>query len=157
LKLHRLHRTQRVARSIEEVFAFFAEPRNLERITPAALQFEIVGCSTQDCQLGSLIDYRLRLHRIPFRWRSVISRWEPGRVFVDKALVSPYRHWEHTHLFHAEGSEMTRIEDIVDYALGFGPLGELFHPWVRRELESIFDYRAEVVSTVFPPGSANVA
>lgn len=157
MKRHRLHRTQRVERSIEEVFAFFAEPRNLERLTPPALRFEILGCSTPECQLGSLIDYRLRLHGIPFHWRTVISRWEPGRLFVDEALVSPYRLWEHTHRFRAEGPETTVIEDVVDYALPFGFLGELFHFWVRRELEGIFDFRAEVVRAIFPTGSLGLA
>ncbi len=37
-----LQRTQLVPRGLEETFAFFAEPRNLEAITPPWLHFRIL-------------------------------------------------------------------------------------------------------------------
>ena len=36
------------------------------------------------------------------------------------------------------------MRDTVRYAIGFGPLGELAHRvLVRRDLEAIFDFRAQ--------------
>jgi ligand-binding SRPBCC domain-containing protein len=56
----------------------------------------------------------------------------------------PYALWHHTHLLEPDGPEHTIVRDVVRYAIGFGPLGELAHRLVvRRDLEAIFDFRRE--------------
>ena len=90
---------------------------------------------------GTLIDYRLRLFRVPLRWQARIARWQPPTGFVDEQLHGPYRVWEHTHRFREE-EETTVIEDVVRYRL---PFGEVFHPLVRLQLERIFRFRRSAV------------
>lgn len=132
----------------EEVFPFFAEAENLEKITPASLRFEILTPRPITMAEGLLIDYRLRIAGIPQRWRTRISRWEPPYRFTDEQLKGPYRKWEHTHTFH-ECEEGTRMVDEVNYELPFGPLGNLAHPLIRMQLRKIFNHRNQVIGEFF--------
>ena len=146
--VHRLQRRQLLHRPLDEVFAFFAEAQNLERITPPWLRFELTGEGPDDIDVGSLIDYRLHVHRMPIRWRSQIEEWNPGRSFVDRQLRGPYRLWHHRHTF-SERDGATTVGDEVTYALPLGRLGDIAHPLlVRRDLERIFDYRHQAVEEI---------
>jgi ligand-binding SRPBCC domain-containing protein len=129
----------------DAVFEFFADPFNLETITPPWLGFRIVTPPPIHMAPGTLIEYRLRLHRVPIRWLTRIDEWAPGRRFADIQVRGPYRLWHHTHEFE-EHDGGTLVRDSVRYALPLGPLGRLAHgALVRRDLERIFDFRhAEV-------------
>ena len=145
MKVHRLEREQVVDRPVREVFAFFAQARNLERITPSWLRFEVLGTKPESMGAGTMIEYRLRLHALPLRWVSRIDEWSEGRGFVDRQVKGPYRLWHHRHEFVPDG-EHTVVRDVVRYALPFGPAGELAHAAVvRRDLERIFDFRRTAV------------
>jgi ligand-binding SRPBCC domain-containing protein len=145
MRVHRLSRQQRVEAGVDEVFAFFAQARNLEAITPPWLSFEVLSPDPIEMRVGAVIDYGLRLHGIPLWWQSRIEVWEPGVAFVDAQVRGPYRLWRHRHEFEAVG-EATLVRDIVDYALPFGVAGEAAHWWVRRDLRRIFDHRRSRVA-----------
>ena len=131
-----------------EVFAFFAEAKNLERITPPELRFRITQ-APEAIHEGALIEYRLRLFGVPFGWRTEIATWNPPNVFVDQQLRGPYRVWHHTHTFTdepgARGQPGTRIHDAVRYALPLWPLGEIALPVVRAQVRRIFSYRERAI------------
>ena len=149
MRLHRLEREQFLPRPPAEVFPFFADARNLERITPPLLRFRVAGPEPAEMGVGTLIEYRLRLHGLPVRWLTRIEAWEPGRRFVDTQLAGPYRLWHHTHTFEArEGGTLMR--DAVVYALPLWPLGELARPLVERDLAAIFDFRRDAVAELLP-------
>lgn len=128
-----------------QVFDFFADAGNLERITPPALGFNIITPQPIEISEGTLIDYRLSLRGFRVSWRTEISVWEPPFRFVDRQLHGPYKQWIHTHTFTELGASETRVEDEVKYRLPFEPLGDIAHFIVRRELEMIFDHRQAAV------------
>ena len=131
-----------------QVFDFFADAGNLERITPPELKFEIITSQPIEVKKGALIDYRLKLRGFPLTWKTIISIWSPPVEFVDEALESPYRQWIHRHTFTELEPSKTLIEDEVRYRLPFAPLGDLAHWFVRRELDHIFDFRQKAVAEI---------
>lgn len=138
----------------KEVFAFFADAGNLERITPPELRFRVLTPLPIAIREGALIDYRLRLAGIPFSWRTRIACWRPDHLFVDEQLRGPYRRWVHTHRF-SDVPGGTAIRDEVRYALPLPPLGELALFMVRAELERIFRYRTQAIPRILLPQASS--
>ena len=144
---HILSREQRLPRTPDAVFPFFADAHNLEAITPPWLGFNVLTPRPIAMRAGALIEYRLRLHGAPVTWLTRIEEWEPGVRFVDMQLSGPYKLWHHTHEFAPDGAGGTLMRDTVRYALPFGPLGEVAHRlFVARDLAAIFDHRARHVA-----------
>jgi len=138
----------------EDVFAFFADAHNLERLTPPWLNFRILSSLDEGIREGSLIDYKLRLRGVPIRWQTEISVWEPSSRFVDAMRRGPYREWIHEHRFEAR-DDGTLMTDEVRYAV---PGGGLVHRFlVRPDLERIFRYRHEQLQWALREKFATVA
>jgi hypothetical protein len=147
VRVHLLERSQRVAVPVEQAFAFYGDDRNLEPLTPPWLHFQVTTPRPLTMGADTLLEYRLRLHGIPLRWRTRIETWEPPHRFVDFQEKGPYSLWEHTHLFEADGDGATVIHDRVRYALPLGPLGSIAHRlFVRKDLKRIFDYRRDAIA-----------
>lgn len=152
MSIHTLRQEQFLALPIEEVFQFFSDAGNLQEITPAYLDFRILSPRPVEMQRGTLLDYRLRWHGFPIRWRTKILEWNPPHGFVDLQLKGPYKLWHHTHTFTARDGG-TLMVDKVNYELPLGPLGELAHEIkVRRDVEGIFAFRREKIGQIFSRG-----
>ena len=154
---HVLERALVVPRPRAEVYAFFADPRNLEAITPGFLRFRIATPGEIPMAAGGLVDYRLSLFGVPFSWRTRFEEVVPGERFVDVQLAGPYRRWRHLHTFEdAPGG--TRVGDRVEYELPLGPLGAIAHAlFVAGALRRIFDFRAERVRALLASARAITA
>ena len=148
--IHRLYRQQIVSAPLEEVWAYFATPKNLNEMTPDDMKFEIVYGGEGKMRQGQLIEYRVQF--MPFvksRWLTEIAHVREGSYFVDEQRIGPYRFWYHEHHFAAVDGG-TQITDQVTYVMPFGFLGEIVHAlWVGRRLKSIFDFRAVKVQELF--------
>ena len=154
---HLIEREQLVPAELDEVFAFFSQARNLQDLTPPWLHFEVLTPEPIEMCRGRLIDYRLRLHRVPLRWTSLIEAWAPQRSFVDRQLRGPYRLWHHTHEFEPAAGG-TQVRDRVRYDLPLGPLGQLAHAsFVRRDLERVFAFRHQAMIRLLGGGQATAA
>jgi ligand-binding SRPBCC domain-containing protein len=138
---YRLTQTTRVGMPLNQVFDFFADARNLNRITPPWLHFEILTKGDIEMRQSVQIEYQLKLRGIPLRWTSEITIWDPPRMFVDTQIRGPYKEWHHSHLLTEIDVSTTEVSDQVDYRVPGGRLiNKLF---VKRDLEAIFNYRSE--------------
>jgi ligand-binding SRPBCC domain-containing protein len=147
MKVYTLRREQTLPGPPADVFPFFADARNLEAITPPLLRFEVVTPGEIPMRVGTLIQYRLKVHGVGVDWLTSIQEWEPSRRFVDVQVRGPYALWHHTHEF-AVGPEAgtTVMRDTVRYAVGWGFAGEIAaRAFVHRDVAAIFDHRAAVV------------
>ena len=130
----------------EEIFPFFADAANLEKLTPPLLRFEILTPQPIRMEAGTLIDYRLRVHGVPLKWRTRISVWEPPFRFVDEQLSGPYRQWIHEHRFEEENGG-TLCVDTVRYAVWGGALVNALV--VERDVAKIFAHRNTRLREIF--------
>ena len=130
----------------QKVFEFFSKAENLERLTPAELNFHITTPLPIQMREGARIEYRIRLNGIPMTWKTLISKWDPPNEFVDEQLSGPYKQWIHRHTFTELGPERTLMGDEVRYRLPFEPFSDLAHFFVAKQLDGIFDYRSKVVT-----------
>ena len=132
---------------IKEVFEFFSSAENLEALTPPWLNFKILTQLPLRVKEGSLLDYKISLHRIPIKWRTEIAVWQPPVRFVDQQLRGPFKLWRHEHTFEDLDEGRTLMLDEVNYIPRGGGLIHRF--FVKPDLERIFAYRQEKLSEIF--------
>jgi ligand-binding SRPBCC domain-containing protein len=143
-----------LARPRADVFAFFADPANLTRLTPDSWRLRVLAAPPA-LAAGAVIDFRIAWLGVPVRWRAFIREWDPPFRFVDVQVRGPYARWEHRHRFLEEDGA-TCVEDRVTYRLPGGPLGRLAHALVvGRQLRALWEYRtrrlSDLVGPVRPP------
>lgn len=151
MKTHRLTRRQFLPITLEEAWAFFATPRNLEAMTPGFLHFHITSPVPEVMYPGLIITYRIAaVAGIPMTWVTEIKHLERLHRFVDEQRLGPFRFWFHEHRFTAVEGGLT-MEDIVHYVMPWGWLGELVHAvFIRRRLHAIFDFRQRYLAGLWP-------
>ena len=147
MPIYRLERKQTVTLSLSDCWRFFSDPRNLEKITPPAMNFTIRNALPAEVYPGLMIEYTVSpLLGIPLTWLTEIVRVDAPHRFIDEQRVGPYRIWHHEHSFRALPEGGTEVHDLVTYVPPLGPLGALLNRLViRPQLERIFDYRREHV------------
>jgi ligand-binding SRPBCC domain-containing protein len=128
-----------------------SDPRNLARITPAYMGFQILSAdSGRQMHAGQIIEYHVSpLPGVRLHWVTEITHVEEGKFFVDEQRFGPYAFWHHKHFLEpiSGGVLMT---DLVHYKLPFGPLGKLANTlFVKRQLDGIFNYRYQRLEEIF--------
>lgn len=151
MKVYQLIRKQTLPITLEEAWDFFSSPRNLARITPAYMKFQILHMSGGSRMYpGQIIRYKIFvLPLVPVHWTTEITHVSEPGYFVDEQRYGPYAMWHHQHHFKVVpgGVEMT---DEVNYAIPMGFLGRIAHAlFVKRQLNAIFDYRNETMEKFF--------
>jgi uncharacterized protein len=147
---HILETRMWIGRPRRDVFAFFADPANLERLTPPACRMMLVT-AVSELDAGAVLDYRLRWLGIPLRWRAYVREYDPPFRFLDVQVLGPCARWEHRHRF-LEGEGGTIVEDRVVYRLPLGFIGRLAHAGiVGWQLRAAWAYRARKLAELLGP------
>ncbi len=148
--VHYLYREQIIPVPVEEVWAYFCDPKNLNAITPPDMNFDIIQGGTVKMYEGQIIEYRVEFLRgVRSLWLTEIAHVRDGEYFVDEQRVGPYRFWYHEHIFEKieYGTKMT---DRVTYMVPFGILGDILNTvWISRRLKNIFDFRMKKIIELF--------
>jgi ligand-binding SRPBCC domain-containing protein len=155
MKIHQFRRIQVLPITLQEAWDYFSNPNNLSKLTPPAYDFQAAQVELP-IYAGQLMVHRIRV--LPFvrmNWLTEITHVVPGEMFIDQQLVGPYKIWHHRHVFKACASGVEMLDDI-HYALPFGPCGDIANAvFVRRQLESLFDFRRDVLGKTFGGGITN--
>lgn len=147
-----LFKDQFVPLKPEEIFHFFSRAENLETLTPPWLNFKIVSKSNNEIEKGSLIDYKLKIHGVPVKWKTLIAEWKKNDFFIDEQLKGPYSKWHHLHTFEPVPGG-TLLRDEVTYRVPFAILGNLFiGSWISRDVGQIFKFRQEKIQNLIKAG-----
>jgi ligand-binding SRPBCC domain-containing protein len=148
--VRRLRRVQRLSASVDAAWRFFSDPANLARITPPWLGFEVTSPLPDHIHSGQIVTDRVRpLLGVPVTWVTELVAVDPPYRFVDTQRVGPYSFWHHQHhLREVDGG--VEVEDLVHYALPFGPFGVIVDRLiVLPRLHRIFAYRRQVLADTF--------
>jgi ligand-binding SRPBCC domain-containing protein len=140
--------------TVTQAWDFFSSPKNLARITPAFLDFNIVPpFEDKEIFAGMHIHYTVKpLFNIPLKWTTEITKAEKPFLFVDKQIRGPYAFWEHTHHF-SEIENGVLAEDHVRYSLPLGAIGAITLQWfVKKKIEQIFAFRRKMLNEIFQGG-----
>ncbi|NQY04777.1 MAG: SRPBCC family protein [Flavobacteriaceae bacterium] len=150
MKLYQLKQIQRLPISLDEAWDFFSSPYNLKKITPDYMKFDIISGAEKAIFSGQIIHYKVSpVLGINTNWVTEITHVKDKEFFVDEQRFGPYELWHHKHFFK-EIDNGIEMEDIVDYKLPFGFVGNLFHnSLVKPKLNEIFQYREQQLISFF--------
>jgi ligand-binding SRPBCC domain-containing protein len=150
MKIYQLHSIQKLAISLDEAWEFLSNPKNLKTITPNYMGFEIISGAEKPMFAGQIIQYIVTpVLRIPTKWVTEITHVQDKHYFVDEQRFGSYDLWHHKHfLKEIEGG--VEMEDIIDYKIPLGILGQLMHPIiVKPKLNEIFEFRRKKLIELF--------
>lgn len=150
MKIYTLHKKQNLPITMQQAWDFLSDPKNLKTISPDYMGFNILSGADRPMFAGQIIQYIVKpVLGIQTKWVTEITHVIDKHYFVDEQRFGPYRLWHHKH-FIKEIDDGIEMEDIIDYKVPFGILGQLVHPiLVKPKLEEIFNYRAKKLEELF--------
>ncbi|WP_395046050.1 cell division inhibitor [Flavobacterium sp.] len=150
MKIYTLHTKQNLPITLQQAWGFLSDPKNLKTITPSYMSFIIQSGADKPMFAGQIIQYIVTpILGIKTKWVTEITHIEDKKYFVDEQRFGPYSLWHHKH-FLREIPGGVEMEDIVDYKIPMGILGQLVHPFlVKPKLKEIFEYREKKLIELF--------
>ena len=150
MKIYRLHKKQNLPITVTQAWDFLSCPENLKTITPDYMGFNILSGADRPMFAGQIIQYIVTpIFGIKTKWVTEITHIDDKHYFVDEQRFGPYTLWHHKH-FIKEIEGGVEMEDIIDYKVPFGIIGQLVHPFlVKPKLEEIFNYRTHKLEALF--------
>jgi len=150
MKIYRLHKKQNLPITKSQAWDFLSSPKNLKTITPDYMGFNILSGADRPMFAGQIIQYIVTpVLGIKTKWVTEITHVKEGEYFVDEQRFGPYALWHHKH-FIKEIDGGIEMEDIIDYKVPMGILGQLVHPiLVKPKLEEIFNYRTKKLEELY--------
>ena len=150
LKIYQIKTKQKLPISSKEAWQFLSNPNNLAEITPKYMNFKILSGADRPIFAGQIIQYKVTpVLGITLKWVTEITHVKENEYFVDEQRFGPYSLWHHKH-FIKEIEGGVEMEDIVDYKIPFGILGQIAHVlFVKNKLKEIFKYRENKLNELF--------
>lgn len=150
MKIYRLQKKQNLPITVEKAWEFLSDPKNLKAITPDYMGFNILSGADRPMYPGQIIQYIVTpILGIKTKWVTEITHVQHQKYFVDEQRFGPYALWHHKH-FIKEIDGGVEMEDIIDYKIPLGILGQMAHPFlVKPKLEEIFSYRQTKLIELF--------
>lgn len=137
--------------SLEEAWEFFSSPKNLAKITPTEMGFDITSDEPEQIFAGQIITYKIKI--FPFiksNWVTEITQISNRSYFIDEQRFGPYKMWHHEHHFTETKNGGVKMTDRVTYKIPFGYLGKIAHSlFIRKKLKHIFKFRSKILSEKF--------
>jgi ligand-binding SRPBCC domain-containing protein len=150
MKVYKKETVQHINASIEECWTFFSSPKNLQKITPETMGFQITDYDGKNMYAGQIIQYKVSpLAGLKLSWTTEITFVKDKEYFIDEQRFGPYALWHHKHFFEPTENG-TKMTDVVHYALPMGFIGRIMNTLVvKNKLKEIFDYRVIKVDEIF--------
>ena len=150
MKIFKIHTKQKLPISVDEAWDFLSSPKNLKKITPKEMNFNIIDSDFKKIYPGQIIIYTVTpILKIPLKWVTEITHVVDKKYFVDEQRFGPYALWHHKH-FIREIDGGIEMEDVIHYKIPFGPIGVLAnYLFVQKKLGSIFVYRRKKLIELF--------
>jgi|TARA_Y100000385_G_scaffold276514_1_gene322354 ligand-binding SRPBCC domain-containing protein len=150
LKIYQIKTKQKLPISVKEAWDFLSSPNNLAEITPKYMNFKILSGANRSIFAGQIIQYKVKpVLGITLKWVTEITHVKQNEYFVDEQRFGPYSLWHHKH-FIKEIDGGIEMEDIVDYKIPFGFLGQIAHSlFIKKKLRQIFNYREKKLVKLF--------
>ncbi len=152
MAFYQLRKEQKIKGSLDEIWDFVSSPKNLKKITPEYMGFDITSELLSDKMYeGMIISYKVSpILGIKTTWVTEITHIEEGKFFVDEQRVGPYSLWHHEHHVK-EIKDGVLMSDIVSYQPPFGIFGAIANRFfIRNKLNEIFEYRQRALEEIFP-------
>ena len=148
---YQLHKEQKLNAKISDVWNFAVSPKNLQRITPDKMGFEITSENSEEkIYPGMIITYKVSpILNIKMNWVTEITQVKENKFFIDEQRLGPYKMWHHQHMF-IDNDDHVLMKDIVTYIPPFGLLGDIANQlFIKRQLNEIFNYRFVEMNKIF--------
>lgn len=150
MKIYQIKTKQKLPISSKEAWQFLGNPNNLAEITPKYMNFKILSGADRPIFAGQIIQYKVTpVLGITLKWVTEITHVKENEYFVDEQRFGPYSLWHHKHFIKKINGGI-EMEDIVDYKIPFGILGQIAHPlFVKNKLRQIFKFREKKLIKLF--------
>ncbi len=150
MKLYQIKTKQKLPISVDKAWEFLSNPKNLKEITPKHMNFRILSGADRSIFAGQIIQYKVTpMLGISTKWVTEITHVKDKEYFVDEQRFGPYALWHHKH-FIKKIDGGVEMEDVIDYKIPFGIIGQIVHPIiVKNKLKQIFKYRENKLKELF--------
>lgn len=148
---HHLKYEQFIDASMDEVWGFFSDAKNLTVLTPPEMKMKVrTELTNTKLFEGMRIAYTISpLFGIPVYWETEIVEVSKQTHFIDIQRRGPFKSWKHKHIFLPQDKGVLMVDEI-EYELPFGFIGDIFHkPFVLKNLQELFRFRKEVCQKLF--------
>ena len=149
--IFQLYKEQKLPATVNEVWDFISSPKNLKRITPEYMGFDIVAPQhIEKMYPGMIVIYKVApLLNKKMTWVTEITHIREKEYFVDEQRVGPYKMWHHEHkLFPIEHDVL--MTDLVTYQPPLGVLGNIANTLIiKKQLNEIFHHRKIVLEQLY--------